>query len=78
MKAIETTGRIEKPGIVKLDKPTILHSRQKVRIIILYNEDDDINEELWLKAHSSNPSFSFLNDKEEDIYSVTDGKPFKK
>ena len=78
MKAIETTGRIEKSGLVKLDSPTDLKNKQKVRIIILYNEDEDINEQAWLTSISSNPSFAFLNDKEEDIYTIHDGKPIKK
>ena len=78
MKAIETTGRIEKSGFVKLDNPTDLHAKQKVRVIILYNEDDDFKEEMWLKGISSNPSFSFLNNKGEDIYYMADGKSIKK
>lgn len=78
MKAIETTGRIEKSGMVKLDTPVDLHNKQKVRVIILYNEEEDINENLWLSSISSNPAFDFLKDKKEDMYSITDGKPIKK
>lgn len=78
MKAIETTGKIEKSGILKLDKPIVLHKKQKVRVIILYNEDDEIDEKLWLTAISKNPSFTFLKDKSEDIYSTSDSKPIKK
>lgn len=78
MKAIETTGRIEKPGFVKLDSPVDLKNKQKVRVIILYNEDEDITEKIWLASISTNPAFAFLNDKEEDIYTIHDGKPIKK
>jgi len=78
MKAIETTGRIEKSGLVKLDTPIDLKNKQKVRVIILYNEDEDINEKAWLASVSSNPAFSFLKEPEEDIYTIADGKPIKK
>jgi hypothetical protein len=77
MKAIETTGRIEKSGFVKLDSPVDLKNKQKVRVIILYNEDDAINEKTWLASISSNPAFAFLNNKEEDIHTIHDGKPIR-
>ncbi len=35
--------------------------------------DDDFDEPEWLEAASVNPSFGFLNDSEEDIYSENDG-----
>ena len=78
MKAIETTGKIDKSGLLKLDRQIFFPQKQKVRIIILYNEDDEIDEKLWLTAISKNPAFEFLNDKAEDIYSINDGKPIKK
>lgn len=78
MKAIETTGRIEKSGLLKLDSPIDLKNKQKVRVILLYNEDEDIEENTWLASISSNPAFAFLNEKEEDIYTIHDGKPIKK
>lgn len=78
MKAIETTGRIEKSGMVKLDSPIDLRNKQKVRVIILYNEEEDITEKLWLSSMSANPAFEFLKDEKEDIYSIVDGKPIKK
>jgi hypothetical protein len=78
MRAIETTGSIEKSGQLKLDKPLRLYQKQKVKIIILFNEENDIDEKLWLASLRGNPAFAFLNDKSEDIYSVTDGKKIKK
>jgi hypothetical protein len=77
MKALETTGRIEKSGVLKLDKPLAISSKQKVRVIILYAEEDEIGENEWLTSINNNPSFAFLNDKKEDIYSLADGKPIK-
>jgi hypothetical protein len=37
---------------------------------------EDIDEYEWLKAAARNPAFDFLNDPEEDIYTLADGKPF--
>jgi hypothetical protein len=31
----------------------------------------------WLKAAANNPVFAFLQDPAEDIYSLSDGKPFQ-
>ncbi|NES19027.1 MAG: hypothetical protein F6K41_08875 [Symploca sp. SIO3E6] len=39
-------------------------------------QDDDIEEETWLLAASRNPVFDDLHDQQEDIYSLSDGKPF--
>lgn len=39
------------------------------------NDAKDIDNLLWLKAIENNPVFEFLNNKEEDIYSLNDGKP---
>ena len=77
MKAIETTGSLDKSGILKLDKPIAISKKQKVKVIILYGDDDEIDEKDWLTSFAKNPSFSFLKSKKEDIYSLSDGKPFK-
>ena len=37
---------------------------------------EEINEQEWLHAAATNPTFYFLKDPEEDIYTLTDGKPF--
>ncbi|MGK7921114.1 MAG: hypothetical protein AB4080_14015 [Trichodesmium sp.] len=37
---------------------------------------DEINEQEWLHAATTNPTFDFLREPEEDIYKLTDGKPF--
>ncbi|MEM1172726.1 MAG: hypothetical protein AAGJ08_27525 [Cyanobacteria bacterium P01_H01_bin.35] len=37
---------------------------------------EEINEQEWLQAAATNPTFDFLKDPEEDIYTLTDGKPF--
>ena len=43
---------------------------------ILLFDDNDFDEIEWLKAIATNPIFDFLNEIEEDIYSLEDGKPF--
>ncbi|NES21102.1 MAG: hypothetical protein F6K41_19775 [Symploca sp. SIO3E6] len=39
-------------------------------------QDEDILEEAWLLAASQNSVFDDLHAQEEDIYSLSDGKPF--
>ncbi|VXD14505.1 hypothetical protein [Planktothrix paucivesiculata] len=34
------------------------------------------NTQEWLHAVANNPAFDFLKNPEEDIYTITDGKPF--
>jgi hypothetical protein len=76
MRAIETKGKIDKKGFLKVERP--LGERNKdVKIIILFPEESDPEEEkIWLAAINSSPSFDFLKHKEEDIYKPTDGRPF--
>jgi hypothetical protein len=33
-------------------------------------------EYLWINSISKNPSFDFLSEPEEDVYSPIDGEPF--
>jgi hypothetical protein len=78
MKVIEINSKTDKNGHLKLDY-NLKKSESKVRVLIML-EDDDFDrveeEAIWLKSISSNPAFEFLNDPSEDIYSLTDGKPF--
>ncbi|MEI1373461.1 tetratricopeptide repeat protein [Nostoc sp. UHCC 0926] len=41
-----------------------------------WEDEEEIDEQEWLKAAASNPVFDFLKDPEEDIYTLADGKPF--
>jgi hypothetical protein len=46
-----------------------------VRIIVLFPESaksDELSPNQWTKAVASNPSFAFLHDAEEDIYTLED------
>jgi len=77
MKAIELTTKTDKQGHLKINYP-MNKKESTVRIIILVDEkSDEVDEEmLWVNSISSNPAFDFLNDINEDIYSLTDGEPF--
>ena len=76
MTAIETTGTIDEHHQLQLDGLLPFPGPKRVRVIVLYPRSDEWDETEWLQAAARNPAFAFLNDPEEDIYSLTDGKPF--
>ena len=39
------------------------------------HKEGEINENEWLRFAANNPAFEFLNNLEEDIYTLKDGKP---
>lgn len=41
----------------------------------LIDEDSEIGETEWLRAAEASPSYTFLKDTAEDIYTMDDGKP---
>ena len=74
---IEMTGSVgENPQQLQLDRPLPIYGPKRVRVIVLIEEDDEWDEAQWLQAAARNPAFDFLNDPAEDIYSLSDGKPF--
>lgn len=75
MRAIEATGILNTQGQIQLDRPFPQDKSSRVRVILLMAEEEDLSEKTWLDAVSTNPSFSFLHDPEEDIYTLEDGKP---
>ena len=77
MKAIEINSKTDKTGHLKINYK-LDKSESNVRILILLDEDSTEQEEekLWMNSVSKNPAFDFLNDSEEDIYSLKDGEPF--
>jgi hypothetical protein len=44
--------------------------------IILFPGETGSDEKEWLATAASNPAFDFLKDQKEEIYSISDGKPF--
>jgi len=79
MTAIEMTGTVDENHQLKLDGVLPFAGPKRVRVIVLSpltEIPDDWNETDWLKAALSNPAFDYLRDPEEDIYTISDGKPF--
>ncbi|MBI4357413.1 MAG: hypothetical protein HY559_06010 [Gammaproteobacteria bacterium] len=76
MKAIETTGKVENTHHLVVDDILPFPNASKVRVIVLFTEEEELLESVWLKAASANPVFGDLKDPAEDIYSIKDGKPF--
>lgn len=76
---IETTGTVgQNRQHLQLDDVLPLSSSKRVRVIVLYEADHEKSgdEVQWLKAAANSSAFDFLNDPAEDIYSLSDGKPF--
>ncbi len=75
IRAIETTGTVEARRQLVLDEDLPISGPARVRVIILFSEEE--REEIaWLRAAATNPAFDFLKDPEEDIYTISDGRPF--
>lgn len=77
MTAIEVTGRIDEHHQLQLDNPLPVSGPMRVRVIVLYSIEEEGDEIEWLQAAARNPAFDYLNDTEEDIYSLADGAPFR-
>lgn len=77
MKAIEINSKTDKSGFLKIDFK-LGKSEKKVRVLILVEEDfnEQDEEKLWMYSISANPSFNFLNEPAEEIYTIKDGEPF--
>ena len=76
MAAIEMTGTIDEHRQLQLDSPLSIPGPLRVRVIVMYPLVEEWDETEWLQAAARNPAFDFLNNPEEDIYSLADGKPF--
>lgn len=76
-RAFEVMGTIDEQQQLHLDTPLPLSGPSRVRVIIVFPEETDIDEQEWLRRAGLNPSFDFLKEPEEDIYTLNDGKPFR-
>jgi len=79
MTAIEMTGTVDENRQLRLDGKLPFAGPKRVRVIVLSpltEESDELSELEWLVASIKNPAFAYLRDPEEDIYSISDGKPF--
>ena len=75
MTAIEMSGTVDDQRHLNLDDLLPISGPRRVRVIVMYPHDEP-DETEWLEAAARNPAFDFLNEPEEDIYSLNDGKPF--
>jgi hypothetical protein len=66
---------INAQGQLQLDQPLAFATDSRVRAILLFPEMIESEELKWLKIAASNPAFQFLNDPEEDVYTLEDGQP---
>ncbi len=71
---METTATIGTNRQLLLDEDLPENASSKVRVIVLFDEDD-FSEKEWLRVASKNDAFDFLNEETEDIYTLEDGKP---
>lgn len=77
VRAFEVTGTIDEHQQLHLDAPLPVNGPTPVRLIVLLPDEPDLSEEEWLRGVVESPAFEFLNDPEEDIYSLNDGVPFR-
>jgi hypothetical protein len=77
MKAIEVVGTVDEKSRLHIDEPLPIPGPSRVRIIVLFPGEKEMDEREWLRAAAANPAFEFLKDRAEDIYKPTDGKPFQ-
>ena len=76
MKSIACAVTISAKGELLLDKPLPQNQPSRVQIVILFPEStdsDNLTPTQWNKTVANNPSFAFLNETEEDIYTLEDG-----
>ncbi len=71
--SIETTATVRANRELLLDEEIPARISEKVRVIVLI--DDDIDEREWLTAGSANEVFDLLADESEDLYTLEDGEP---
>jgi hypothetical protein len=79
MTAIEMTGTVDENHQLQLDGLLPFAGPKRVRVIVLSpltEIAEDWDEKEWLKSSFNNPAFQYLQDPEEDIYTISDGKPF--
>ena len=75
---IDTIGEDEKHPLASLMEVLgfLIEKYEDEHVPEITDTDDNLNEADWLKASLSNPAFAYLHDPEEDIYTISDGKPF--
>ena len=75
-KRFKTKAKFEN-GLFKPSKPVNLSSGEEVELIVIREvnvAEEDISDSDLMELANKNPSFDFLKDEEEDIYSINDLK----
>jgi hypothetical protein len=63
---------------IVLDEPFHLPLNASLLVTVLPDQAGlDSDEREWLRAGASSDAFKFLADPAEDVYTITDGKPFR-
>jgi len=62
---------------IVLDEPYDLPANANLMVTLLPSASDADSEDAWLRAVVSSEAFAFLADPAEDIYTTTDGEPFR-
>jgi hypothetical protein len=75
MRTVEIDSMTDSFGHLHIDYKTDKYN-SKVKVLLLIDDSttDFDDEKLWLKSISKNPAFDFLKDKDEDKYTLNDGK----
>jgi hypothetical protein len=76
MRSIACAGTISANGELLLDEPLPQDQPSRVQIVILFPdspESADPTPAQWNTIAANNPSFAFLHNSEEDIYTLEDG-----
>lgn len=75
MEAIEKLVHFDEDGntTIKLGKN---FSKKEAKVVVLI-KDDEISEKEWRALAMRGGAFDFLNDPDENIYSMEDGVPYK-
>ena len=77
MRALEVTGTVDGRRQLHLDEELPIEGPSRVRVIILLPDETEPHEREWLRAAAGNPVFDFLKSPDEDLYTLTDGQPFR-
>lgn len=73
---IEMTGTVDEDRRLHLDGRLPIVGPRRVRVILLYPNGDELDEQEWMRAAATSPVFADLAAPEEDLYSPHDGRPF--
>lgn len=74
--AIEVTATVDEAHQLHLDTALPIAGPRRVRVIVLYADDGDVNETTWLHAAAHSPAYTDLADPAEDVYTLSDGTPY--